>query len=124
MLGAGIKKDGRQAAFTWQNGITTILPTISGKYWHQVVMAINNAGIIVGHVWRYTPPISVRAYIWNGRQVNYLDDLVDAGSGWKLEEANDINSKVQIVGTGKLKGVLHGFLLNPIPESESIAINP
>ncbi len=43
-----------------------------------------------------------------------LNELITAGSGWVLLNATDINNAGQIVGSGKLNDVPHGFLLTPI----------
>lgn len=42
-----------------------------------------------------------------------LNGLIPANSGWFLFSANSINNAGQIVGSGALNGQIHGFLLTP-----------
>jgi hypothetical protein len=42
-----------------------------------------------------------------------LNDMIPAGSGWVLIEANSINDNCQITGTGLIGGVKHAYLLTP-----------
>jgi len=51
-----------------------------------------------------------------------LNDLVDPAAGWELTYAADINDTGQIVGTGRIGGVQHGFLLSPVPEPSSAVL--
>jgi hypothetical protein len=42
-----------------------------------------------------------------------LNRLIPSRSGWVLSEATGVNDAGQIVGTGRLLGKDHGFLLTP-----------
>jgi probable HAF family extracellular repeat protein len=43
-----------------------------------------------------------------------LNDVIPAGSGWELTDAQGINDRGQIAGTGTINGQDHAFLLTPI----------
>ena len=45
-----------------------------------------------------------------------LNDYIPTGSGWELQIAYDINSSGQIVGSGRINGKVHAFLLTPVFE--------
>lgn len=125
VVGALTLSDGTQTGYLWQNGVTTLLPTPSGKD-RPSPQAVNNLGLIVGGGWNSTFPAGnsgARACIWEGQQVAFLDDLIATNSGWTLKSATDINDLGQIVGSGEVNGVTHGFLLTPVvPEPSSVAM--
>lgn len=71
---------------------------------------INNAGIMVGIG-------EGGANLFENRQAIRLNTLIPADSGWRLDQANDINDRGQIVGFGSYKGSgARAFLLNPIQD--------
>ena len=83
---------------------------------------INNGGDIVGWSWINSMGVS-RAVLWeNAGPIVNLNDRIDAGSGWLLENATNINDAGQIVGVGKLHGQSRAFLLTPVPEPELVVI--
>ena len=71
---------------------------------------INRAGDIVGEV--ITPDGRRRAFLYRGGQMVLLDTLLLPGSGWTLQEADAINDRGDIAGTGLHRGVRHAFLLH------------
>lgn len=52
------------------------------------------------------------AWVIRGGTVQTLDSLLPADTGWKLEQANDINDSGQIVGVGTVNGHVRGFELD------------
>jgi probable HAF family extracellular repeat protein len=55
-----------------------------------------------------------RPFIWSQRSgMRDLNALIPRNSGWVLNTATDINVWGQIVGSGTLNGLPHGFLLTP-----------
>ena len=70
---------------------------------------INAAGQVVGAV--ITLRDQSRAFVSQGDRVTFLDETV-AGSGWALQEADAINDRGDIVGSGTLGGVRHAFLFH------------
>lgn len=76
--------------------------------------AINNLGQIVGTEFR-GGPVRVAFMIENGVMTD-LNSLLPANSGWQLlRNANDINDRGEIVGSGIINnGEEHAFLLTPL----------
>ncbi|NUN96473.1 MAG: hypothetical protein HUU16_09895 [Candidatus Omnitrophica bacterium] len=54
------------------------------------------------------------AAIWFNGGLHSLDESLVNGREWRLERANDINDKGQIIGVGKYKGKDAGFILDPV----------
>jgi uncharacterized membrane protein len=80
--------------------------------------AINNHGQIVGHEVTFVSGHRVTtAFIIENGVTRRLQDLLPSGSGWTLSgdfgEANDINDRGEIVGTGLINGEWHAFLMTP-----------
>lgn len=76
------------------------------------VRAINNLGQIVGSSDYHAG--NSHAFLYSHRMVTDLNNLIPAGSGWVLENANGINDRGQIVGTGKHHGKTRAFMLTPL----------
>lgn len=78
---------------------------------------INESNQVVGSSWMVTSPTSVsdpaqyHAFIWENGRMTDLNSALPAGSGWVLTSATAISDGGEIVGTGLLNGVPHGFLL-------------
>lgn len=79
-------------------------------------VGINDSGLIVGSVGYLNDRGSGACFAakWAGGQLQLLSDSIDLRSPWRLDEAAAINNKGQIVGTGKVNGYSHAFLLTPI----------
>ena len=83
--------------------------------------AINAAGQIVGTADPQCFPCPApRAWLWQAGTFTLLDDLLPAGSGWSLQQANGINDRGQIVGGGLHNGHLRAYLLTP---TYSVSVN-
>jgi len=54
-----------------------------------------------------------QALLWRGNAVTELQNRIPTGNGWQLDDAWVINSKGQIVGTGKLNGRSAVYILTP-----------
>lgn len=107
-----------QQAVIWQNGKMQNLRMPTG-FNNSSVMGINNAGDIVGYASRgFTA--EGRAFLWRDGAAIDLNETIPANSGWILNWASDINEAGQIVGTGKLAGQEHSFLLTPVPTSPPV----
>ncbi len=78
-------------------------------------MGINNDGDIVGHsVSNWGSGQQIHAFICPaGGQMQDLNSLVPANSGWELTWASGINDEGQIAGTGTYNGRRHAYLLTP-----------
>jgi probable HAF family extracellular repeat protein len=100
-------------AVTWSSG-PSIKKLATSQAW-----GINASGLVVGYTIGDAPEVD-HAWVWvpsqpNGTsdQLTDLDSLIPAGSGWVLNRATGINDAGQVVGTGTINGVSHGFLLTP-----------
>lgn len=107
----------------WRAGVCTPLP-LPGGYKFNVVRAINNAGTMVGNV--ANGETGGRAVIWPaGGGVKFLDDVVPAGTGWKLTVAKDISDAGHVIGTGEFKGRDDvPFLYTPDLNAPSTKVSP
>jgi probable HAF family extracellular repeat protein len=78
-------------------------------------MTINAAGQIFGTTGGAGALGSTVVFVWqNGLlQLQDLNALIPAGSGWVLEAVTAFNGSGQIVGWGTINGYVHGFLLTP-----------
>ena len=77
--------------------------------------AMNGCDAIVGSFGPFAD--AERAFVWDpSHGFQDLNDLIPAGSGWKLEAATGVNNKGEIVGWGDYKHQDdQGFLLIPEP---------
>lgn len=103
-------------AATWLDGRLTILadPNLS-EFPHVTANASNGADLIVGTATKYAGNSSFggAAVAWrNGVPVD-LNTLVDLPENVTLQDARDINSSGQIVGTARTETGTVGFLLTP-----------
>jgi probable HAF family extracellular repeat protein len=71
---------------------------------------INDSGVVVG---QSTFAGTYHAFVYSGGKIKDLNNMIPAGSGWVLTEANGIDSSGQIVGMGTHNGEKHAFLLTP-----------
>jgi probable HAF family extracellular repeat protein len=112
--GFGGNHDGSGRAFLYRNGTRQDLGTLSDQHRFSIARAINNAEQVVGYSNpSYFTPSDKRAFIYDS-VMHDLNNLIPAGSGWVLSEANDINDAGQIVGNGLLNGQERAFLLTPV----------
>ena len=97
-------------AFLYSHGVMTDLGHLGGNY--SYAFDLNNSGQVVGY--SRTSSGAFHAFVYdsiNGMQ--NLNNPLLASGGWELLEARDINNLGQIVGTGRIKGHNHAFLMTP-----------
>ncbi|MCC7407280.1 MAG: DUF3466 family protein [Phycisphaeraceae bacterium] len=125
--GSSLRNGDETHAFVWLpdvlNGVagTMIdLGTLGGS--QSVANAINNSGAIVGG--SHMPgDVVAHAFLYDGRQMLDLNQLVALPSGWIIESVNDINDLGQIVGYAKVNGQYsRAILLTPVPEPSVICL--
>ncbi len=109
---------GTGTAFLYASGTMKDLGTLGGD--RAYAMGVNNNGVVIGSAENgdsepWGSP-AVRAFVSTGRGMWDLNDLIPAGSDWKLEVANGINQADHIVGWGHMNAgkTIHAFLLTPI----------
>ena len=114
---AGNRGNSIEHAFLYYNGV---MKDLSPGSTYSFAYSVNNHGQAVG-------AIDGAAVIWDtdsGTATN-LKILTSGATGWYLGSALGINDKGQIVGTGKLNGQSHVFLLTPLaPQPDHIVIKP
>jgi probable HAF family extracellular repeat protein len=76
-----------------------------------VARGVNDKGQVVG--FSFTAAGDIHAFLWERGTMRDLNDLIDAGTGWVLENATAIDGAGRIVGAGVHNGKTRGFLLRP-----------
>jgi probable HAF family extracellular repeat protein len=71
---------------------------------------INDSGVVVG---QSTFGGTYHAFVYSSGKIKDLNNMIPAGSGWVLTEAQGINAGGQIVGMGTHNGQEHAYLLTP-----------
>jgi len=102
-------------AFLYTGGSVHYLPPLPGgfgTYGH----GINSYGQVVGY--GYTSTAAYHAFLYENGQTIDLNSRIDPASGWVLLEADQINDRGQILGTGNLGT----FLLTQVPEPSSLVL--
>jgi probable HAF family extracellular repeat protein len=102
-------------AVLWSHGTVTDIGALDGLLYNQG-KAINAAGQVVGSSDPgCSPCASAQAWIWQpGSAMTALNTLIPTGSGWNLQQANGVNDRGQIVGTGVHNGHQRAYLLTPV----------
>ena len=81
---------------------------------------VNNAGDIVGAA--FDPNVGLRAFLYRDGQMHDLTRLLPEESGWdELMFATGVNDNGVIVGTGRYRGVLTGYVMSLVPEPAAVA---
>ncbi len=101
----GIEPDNHAAAFLWRSGKMRSLGTLPGSK-NSEAFGINDSTEIVGSC-------DGQAVVWRLGKITDLNTCLPSGPDWILEEAQAINNRGQIVGSGKFNGQEHMFLLTP-----------
>ena len=85
------------------------LGTLGGSFSH--ALGINDSGQVVGNA---SPPTGrTHAFLYSGGQMQDLNTLIPADSGWELISAIAINTSGQIVGAGIINNQTRAFLATP-----------
>jgi probable HAF family extracellular repeat protein/T5SS/PEP-CTERM-associated repeat protein len=94
-------------AFLWDGG----MQDLGALGWNQsIAFDINEKEQVVGAL---QSGQSSHAFVWANGQMQDLNGLIPANSGWVLSEAHAINDKGQITGFGTVNGQTRAFLLKP-----------
>jgi probable HAF family extracellular repeat protein len=109
-------------AFLYRNNQVTDLGVLPGSI-ESSANDLNASGVVVGDSGTdiYYNDTQRRGFVYDGRMkdLNHLiplnPSLVPVAPDWVIDQAIAINDKGQIVGTGKIGGQRHAYLMNPIP---------
>jgi probable HAF family extracellular repeat protein len=105
---------GNTHAFLYKKGKMIDLGTLAALT-SSVGLAINRTGQVVGVASIPGDFNSFRAFLYSDGEMQNLNGLLEANSGWVLEVASGINDKGEITGMGVFNGEGHAFLLVPAP---------
>jgi probable HAF family extracellular repeat protein len=99
-------------AFLYRQGRRVALPSLGSG--DTQAFGVNNRGEVVGIADTGKDDPRHRPFLYRNGRVWDLNELIPAGTGWRLEYAVAINDRGQIVGAGRLKGgAAHAVLLTP-----------
>ncbi|MGD8453840.1 MAG: PEP-CTERM sorting domain-containing protein [Phycisphaerae bacterium] len=105
-------------ATLWDGDDVIDLGTLGGT--SSSANGINNSSVVVGYA--YTAGGQKRAFMWEDGVMTDLNDLLPAGSGWVLSNANAISDNGRwIVGQGLYNGQIRGFVME-VPEPGSLLL--
>lgn len=104
--------------FDPQNGFQE-LGSLFGFPWTHA-FGLNDKGDVVGDSYFVGDHgfIYPRAFIWRSGVMTNINDIpIDGGGPWDhFDTANAISNSGVIIGTGTMGGVVHSFMLVPIPQ--------
>ena len=113
ITGAAYTTNNDLHAFITTGGKLKDLGALAGTGSASWGFAINDSGIAVGQSTCGNCGYD-HAFVYDGKKMKDLNNLIPANSGWILDVANGINDAGEIVGYGTLNGTtLHAFLLTP-----------
>lgn len=115
VTGSAYTSDGFQHAFLWKNGSMKDLGTLGAAY--SFGIGINNLGHVVGHapVASSGVPIGYHGFLYDGKSISNLNELIDPSIGWVIIAASAINDAGQIAATGYGPAGPRALLLTPVP---------
>lgn len=98
-------------AFRWDNGVMTDLGFVNqgSPEYEQPVVALNNAGTVVGYSYDYSQSVH-KSFVWENGALLDLAALLPENSGWTNLHATSVNDAGQIAGAGTRNGQLYPFL--------------
>jgi len=107
VVGTARLANGTPHAFLWDGG----MQDLGALTWEQsIAYDINDKGQVVGVL---QTGATTHAFVWANGQIQDLNNLIPANSGWVLQEARAINNKGRIAGFGAFNGQTRAFLLTP-----------
>lgn len=107
VVGTARLANGAPHAFLWDGS----MQDLGALTWDQsIAYDINDKGQVVGAL---QTDSNSHAFVWANGQMQDLNNLIDANSGWVLQEARAINEKGRIAGFGTFNGQTRAFLLIP-----------
>lgn len=109
-------KSNRVVAVKYASGDTGLvkLPFFEDRYDNSVANAINNSGQIVGQALVSTPTTGLNAgFIYEDDTLKNLNTLIPCKSGWRIDNATNINNNGDIIGYGIKNNEVRAFKLKP-----------
>ena len=111
VVGHAQVSSGYMHAFLWNGLAMQDLGTLGGT--SSYAYGINNEDQAVGY--STLSDGASHAFLYSGGVLFDLNNLIGDNLGWTLDAAYAVNDAGQIVGTGKLNGIEHAFLLDAAP---------
>ncbi len=117
---SGVAADFHAVAWDAAGSITD-LGSLGGS--NATAEGVNEAGQVVGS--SSTATTDLHAFLYTGGTMTDLNTLLQGGSPWLLDQANDINETGQIVGGGYIGSEYHAYLLTPnTPAGTNVSVDP
>ena len=110
VVGTSFSSNAPSQAFLYANGTLTGVGTLlSGG--NSEARGINDFGQVVG--WAISSNGQQRATFFSAGRLRDLNDLIPEDTGWTLLQANAINNRGEIIGSGVFGGQTRAFLAIP-----------
>jgi probable HAF family extracellular repeat protein len=119
IVGVGSNTSNQRHPFYITDGTIRDLGTFGGtEGW---CMGINDQGQSVGFA-MISSGVHHGFYYDGTNPMVDLNTLIDPTSGWTINEGDAINNRGQITGNGTFGGVMHAFILTPVPEPGTFVV--
>lgn len=93
----------------------TRLPFFANNYDNSVANAINDNGQIVGQALVSEPTTGINTgYLFENNELKDLNKLISCNSGWRIDNATNINNNGEIIGYGLKAETIEGKVVNEI----------
>jgi probable HAF family extracellular repeat protein len=110
VVGASFKEDDKPVPFFWDGEMVDL--DAGRSHFAATPLAINDSGEIVGWAQTSDVPVRIAVRFAHSKVVHLSSEVTNLGA-WQLDQADAINNRGVIVGTGVLDAEPHGFMLLP-----------
>ncbi len=93
----------------------TRLPFFESRFDNAIANAINDSGQIVGQALVSVPTSGINTgFLYENNELKNLNNLIPCDSGWRIDNATNINNNGEIIGHGLRTEVVAGETINEV----------